>query len=154
MQNNQHGCLYSRGTTERQDKAHGAPDAEADEYERNEDQLLICRGSGGASLQLAPLADGPVLRERLVLCGEQGAKSGMSQTGLLADHLCARPMPTPAAEGKRQTLLSFPLGHWGGSEPIRPQGFSPTASSWIASHISTEVTQRRQGPLCRMNKPS
>lgn len=66
MQNNQHGCLYSRGTTERQDKAHGAPDAEADEYERNEDQLLICRGSGGASLQLAPLADGPVLRERLV----------------------------------------------------------------------------------------
>lgn len=67
MQNNQHWCLHSRGATEGQDKAHSAPDPEADEYEGNEDQFLISHGGGGASLQLAPLPDGPVLRERLVL---------------------------------------------------------------------------------------
>lgn len=75
MQNNQHGCLHGWGATEGQDEAHGAPDPEADEYERNENQLLIGRGGGGPSLQLAPLTDGPVFRERLVLCGGHGAKA-------------------------------------------------------------------------------
>lgn len=112
MQSNQHGCLHSGGATEGQDEAHGAPDPEADEYEWNEDQLLVSRGGGGTSMQLAPLTDGPVFRERLVLCGEPGAKAGMSQRSLLPDHLRA-PMSTPALEGKRQTLLSFLLGRTG-----------------------------------------
>lgn len=92
MQSNQHGCPHSRGATEGQDEAHGAPDPEADEYERNEDQLLVSRGGGGTSKQLAPLTDGPVFRERLVLCREQ--RAGMSQTGLLPDHLCASSVHT------------------------------------------------------------
>lgn len=75
MQNDQHGCLHSWGATERQDEAHSAPDPEADEYERDEDQLLISHGGGGASLRLPPLTDGPVLRERLVLRGGRGTKS-------------------------------------------------------------------------------
>lgn len=37
MQSNQHRRLHGRGATEGQDEAHGAPDPEADEYERNQD---------------------------------------------------------------------------------------------------------------------
>lgn len=148
MQSNQHGCLHSGGATEGQDEAHGAPDPEADEYEWNEDQLLVSRGGGGTSMQLAPLTDGPVFRERLVLCGEPGAKTGMSQRSLLPDHLRA-PMSTPALEGKRQTLLSFLLGKdWSLPQP-------PAPGLHICLHyISTEVTQSHHRPLCTMNKPS
>lgn len=75
VQNNQHRSLDSRGAAEGQDEAHGAPDPEADEYERDQDQFLISHGGGGASLQVAPLTDGPVLGEGLVLSEGQGAKT-------------------------------------------------------------------------------
>lgn len=134
MQNNQHGCLYSRGTTERQDEAHGAPDPEADEYERNEDQLLIRSRGGGTSLRLAPLTDGPVFRERLVLCGEQGAKSGMSQTGLLSDHLCAS--SARASRGRQEAdIVVFSTGTLGRigayqTRRVLPIGQLPDRRPW------------------------
>ena len=69
MQNHQHWHPHRRGATEGQDEAHGAPDPQADEDERDEDQLLI--GHRGAAPELVCLGeDGPVLRELLVLCGE------------------------------------------------------------------------------------
>lgn len=66
VQNDQHRCLHRRRAAERQDKPHGAPDAEANEDERDEDQLLIHHGA----VVLEPVRlgeDGPVLGERLVL---------------------------------------------------------------------------------------
>lgn len=145
MQNNQHGCLHSWGATEGQDEAHGAPDPEADEYERNQDQLLISCGGAGPSLQLAPLTDGPVFRERLVLCGEQGAKTRVSRTGLLPDHLCTSNAHTSRGRQGAGTVV-FSIRTRGGFEPFRPRGF-PT-NCQLPDHtpcllrISTEVTQR------------
>lgn len=75
MQNDQHRCLHSWGATEGQHEAHGAPHPEADKDERDEDQFLIRHGGEGALLRLAPLTDGPVFRERLVLYGGQKAKT-------------------------------------------------------------------------------
>lgn len=137
MQNNQHGCLYSRGATERQDEAHSAPDPEADEYERNEDQLLIRSRGGGTSLRLAPLTDGPVFRERLVLCGEQGAKSGMSQTGLLSDHLCASSAHA-SRERQEADIDVFSTGAYQ-TRRVLPIRQLPDRRPWPL-HISTEVT--------------
>ena len=69
MQSHQHRHPHRRGATEGQDEAHGAPDPQADEDERDEHQLLIRHG--GAVLELVCLGDdGPVLRELRVLCGE------------------------------------------------------------------------------------
>ena len=69
MQNHQHRHPHRRGATEGQDEAHGAPDPEANEDERDEDQLLI--GHGGVALELVHFGDdGSVLREFLALCGE------------------------------------------------------------------------------------
>jgi hypothetical protein len=72
VQNNQHRCLHRGGATECQDEAHCAPHTEADEDQWDEDQLLIRYGGGSDSavLPMLALADGPVLRERLVLCGD------------------------------------------------------------------------------------
>lgn len=67
MQNDQHWYPHGRGATEGQDETHSAPDAEADEDEGDEDQLLVSH-RGGAALQLVCVAeDGPVLRERFPL---------------------------------------------------------------------------------------
>lgn len=69
MQNDQHWRPHRRGATESQDESHGTPDPEANEDERDEDQLLISHGA----VLLKPVRlgeDGPVLRERLVLCGD------------------------------------------------------------------------------------
>lgn len=122
MQNNQHGHLHSWGATEGQDEADGAPDPEADEYERNEDQLLISHGGGGASLQPAPLTDEPVFRERLVLCGEQGAENEAEGP------LTRSPMQAQCPHRPRKARG----GHWGGLEPFTLGGLSPTSSSRIA----------------------
>lgn len=68
VQNDQHWRPHRRGATEGQDESHGAPDPEANEDERDEDQFLISHGA----VVLKPVRlgeDGPVLRERLVLCG-------------------------------------------------------------------------------------
>lgn len=71
MQDDQHRRPHRWGATEGQDESHGAPDPEENEDERDEDQLLI--GHGGVALKLVRLGDdGPVLRERLVLCREHG----------------------------------------------------------------------------------
>lgn len=67
MQNHQYRHPHRWGATEGQDEAHGAPDPEANEDERDEDQLLI--GHGGVVLELVYVGDdGPVLRELLALC--------------------------------------------------------------------------------------
>ena len=66
VQNHEHRRLHCRGATEGQDEPHGAPDPEADEDDRDEDQLLI--GRGGAALELVcPGHEGPVLGESLML---------------------------------------------------------------------------------------
>lgn len=69
VQNDQHWCPHCRGATEGQDESHSAPDPEADEDERDKDQLLISHRS--VVLGLVRLREErPVLRERLVLCGQ------------------------------------------------------------------------------------
>lgn len=70
VQNDQGRRAHERGAAEGEDEAHSAPHAEADEDERDEDQLRIGHGGGGAGLRLARLADGPVLRQCLVLWGQ------------------------------------------------------------------------------------
>lgn len=143
MQNDQHGCLHSRRAAEGQDEAHGAPDPEADEYERNENQLLISRGAGGPSLQLAPLTDGPVFRERLVLCGEQGAKTRVSHTGFLPGHP-RTPKAHPSLGRQEAGTVVFSI-RTEALEPFRAGGFSPTTSSRISRPAySTEVPQRNK----------
>lgn len=68
VQNDQHRGPHGRGATEGQHESHGAPDPKANEDERDEDQLLIRHGA--VVLQPVRLGqDGPVLGERLVLCG-------------------------------------------------------------------------------------
>lgn len=69
VQNDQHRGPHGRGATEGQHKSHGAPDPEANEDDRDEDQLLIRHGA--VVLQPVRLGqDRPVLGERLVLCRE------------------------------------------------------------------------------------
>lgn len=92
MQNDQHWRLHGRGATEGQDESHGAPDPEADEDERDEDQLLV--GHGGMVLWPVSLGeDGPVLRQGLALCRARG--TGVSEAGCRAtlSPLCAAHLP-------------------------------------------------------------
>lgn len=68
MQDNQDGVLHGGGVAEGQDEPHRAPDAEEDEDDGDEDQLLVRYGGAGLEGR-GSREDGPVLRERGMLWG-------------------------------------------------------------------------------------